>query len=160
VPKKSKVGEPNPFWKLGNTVHDDPWVEAIAAIDNDDNDAPLIEMLLSNAPLDAANRFHLAHLFHRKKLKHKATPQTPSYTSTFAEEVWANAVAAVNDLMKKGDDLKTALDKISKSHQLDENDLADAKSGKLGSVRRAAERKDVDAFRRLYPPGGKGGMRP
>jgi hypothetical protein len=139
--QKSKLGEPNAFWKYGSRFYDDPWISAIAAIDNDGEDTALIEMLLSDAPLGASNRSHLANLFQRKKLKHKGTPQTPSYANTFAEEVWADAVAAVKALMKEGDDEKTALDKISKSRHLDENDLAAAKNGKLGFVRRAAKRK-------------------
>ena len=140
--RKSKLGEPNAFWKHGSKFYDDPWIVAIAAIDNDDDNVPLIKLLLSDAPLDSANRHHLADLLKRKKLKHKGTPPTPSYASTFAEDVMAHAVAAVNALMEKGDtDERTALAKISKSHNVDENDLADAKSGKLGSVRRAAKRR-------------------
>ena len=139
--RKSKLGESNAFWKYGSRSHNDPWVAAIAAIDNDGDDGPLIEMFLSNEPLDAVNRSHLADLLQRKKLKHKGTPRTPSYASTFAEEVWANAVAAVNGLMREGDDEKTAVGKISKSHKVDEIDLAAAKGGKMGFVRRAAKRK-------------------
>jgi hypothetical protein len=141
VAQKSKLGEPNNFWKYGSKFHDDPWIAAIAAIDDNGDDAPLIGMLLSEAPLDAVNRSHLADLLRRKKLKHKGgMPPTPSYARTFAEEVMVNAVSAVKDLIKAGVSEKQALDQISKSRRIDENDLADAKSGKLGSLRRATGR--------------------
>lgn len=139
--RKSEFGEPNAFWKYGNKIHGDPWIAAIAAIDNDNESIPLIEMLLSDAPLDAANRLHLADFIKRKKFTNKKTPRTPSYTNTFAEDLWANAVKEVNKLMEEGDDERTALDKVSKSHDVDENNLADAKKGKLGSMRRAGKRK-------------------
>jgi hypothetical protein len=69
VPRKSKWGEPNAFWKFGNKVYNDPWVAAIAAINNDADQQPLVEILTSREPLDRTNRYYLAELLQQRRFK-------------------------------------------------------------------------------------------
>jgi hypothetical protein len=141
VAQKSKLGEASAFWKYGSRIHDDPWIDAIAAIDYNGDNAPLIEMLLSDTPLDAANRSHLANLLRRKKFKDRGgQPETPSYARSFAAEVLEEAVAAVRDLIKAGVDKDEALERISKSRCIDEDMLGEACDGRLGSFNRARKR--------------------
>jgi|SRR5579871_3247380 len=144
MPRKSKLGEPNAFWKYGRKYHDDPWVTAIAAIDSDGDNAQLIEMLRSDEPLDAVNRGHLADLFERKNLKNNTNhPPKPSYDTSglsFATESWLKAVAAVQSLIDLGEDKEAALKQVSKSHRIKFPDLGEAYEGRIGSVQRAKKK--------------------
>jgi hypothetical protein len=178
MPRKSKLGEPNAFWKYGNKFYNDPWIDAIAAIDNDGGNVPLIEMLLSDATLDGVNRHHLADLLNRrnhngdnaalvamllsdaqfgnterrdladllnskKLVPNVGQPPTPTYAESWAEAIIADAVAGVGRLVKQNKPKKRAIAEISELLSIDEGMLGRAVRRSTGSVRRAAERKEM-----------------
>jgi hypothetical protein len=144
MPKKSKVGEPSAFYKYGGKFYDDPWVTAIAWVDEDDNSDFLIDMLRSDEPLDAVSREHLAKLFERKNTKNKTNhPPKPSYARklSYADEIWQMAITDVQALIDSGEDEDEALKKVSKKYRIKSDDLVEAREGRIGSIQRAKKKR-------------------
>jgi hypothetical protein len=160
--RRLKRGEvPEPDWSEGliawtefliEDIDDEnlEWCEAFHLLDRYGDKSVLLNLLREvatgiSAPPSPGILWHLADLLDRHQLKRwPGKRRTPSYNRTAKEYYMYQAVRQVREAVRGGESEKSALAKYAKINGLDEkeeNRLALACRGRLGSMRRVRKRQ-------------------
>jgi hypothetical protein len=125
---------------------DDPSINdrlmAFDDVDKGRGNGRLLDLLKSEHDLPHQARFYLADLLERHQLKKKRGAQSvPAYDRTDTEQRLIMAIEDVRRLRKSRVSVKTALDRVRKSHGIPREVLAAAYRGSRGSTRRMTKRR-------------------
>jgi hypothetical protein len=117
------------------------WIDALEAIDKNDDKAALVALLKSKYPLANYARFYLADLLERYQFKKKqGARRTAAYDQTETEVVLAYAVGEMKSLVEnEKKSFAVALAQVSKSRNIPEPILDGAYRGTRFSTRRIAK---------------------
>ena len=135
-----KIGD-NAFWLNDIDRNDEPWLDALQAIDQRNDNKPLLDLLRSDRPLSKRSRFFLADLIERYQFKkRRGRPPTPAYDLTDAEVRLEQAVNDVHE-RRKGVPVEKAQAEAAERYAVNLETLAAAYNGRLGSARRSKKRR-------------------
>jgi hypothetical protein len=119
------------FWLDDPSLND--WLMAFDDVDKGRGNGRLLDLLKSEHDLPHQARFYLADLLERHQLKKKRGAQSvPAYDRTYAEQ---RLIIAREDVRSREsrESVETALERVSKSHGIPPEVLADAYHGRRGS---------------------------